>query len=70
MGTLSEILSRIDPRAHAEPDLSSLELPDLESSTRVLKLLWRRHEAALQRERTLRLILIGVGVGLVLSVIL
>jgi hypothetical protein len=57
MGLLTEILSRIDPRLRREEDLSSLELPDLGQSTIVLKLLWRRHEEALQRERILRFVL-------------
>ncbi len=70
MGVLAEILSRIDPRANREPDLSALDLPDLPAATRTLKLLWRRHEDALQRERVLRLVVWIMVPALIIAVAL
>lgn len=70
MRILAECLSRIDPRAHAEPDLSGLDLPDLQQSTIVLKLLWRRYEAVEQRVRILRLTVWLMGLALAIAVAL
>lgn len=67
MNLLANILSRIDPRLGREPDLSSLDLPN-PAAVRTLKLLWRRHENALQRERILRLLLWVLSIALVVAV--
>lgn len=66
MNLLTNILSRIDPRLNREPDLSSLDLPN-PAAVQTLKLLWRRHENALQRERVLRLLVWVLSAALVIA---